>query len=609
MDFRFIRLRAGALAVAALLAQTAAVQAQDGAAAPAPAPTATAPAKPKESVKEKPRSPYASYLAGRAAQTGGDWNTAAANMAVALAADPDNVPLMRRTFLLQIGRGDTAAAVQLARRLRDKNADSFLAATLLVADEIGRGRAAEAAKILEGLPKDGLGQYITPLLTAWARTAAGDTAGALLALETFDAKAGFAALKHLNIALIQDLSGDPKAAAESYDRAMDGNRPLRLVQLVADFHRRQGDLEAARALYQDFLATHDDNLVAAAELARLQGAKPGGDAAKARRLVATAGEGLAEALFDVSVALQAEGAHDMALLYGRIALHLRPDMPLAKLLVGETLMARDRFADGLATFRSIGGGPAMTWVPRLREADALRRLGRDAEARKLLEAMASERPERTDALVRLGDLHRAANRDTEALAAYDGALARVKRLEAQHWILLYARAMALEGAGRWPEAQAALKQALGLSPDNAHLLNFLGYAWAERGERLQEAKELIQRAMELRPDDGHIIDSMGWVAFKLGDFETAIRHLERAVEIRPMDATINDHLGDAYWAAGRRTEARFQWRRASQQAEDAALRAAVERKLSDGIELPKTAATAPPAPDGKSEGGATSTPR
>jgi len=25
---------------------------------------------------------------------------------------------------------------------------------------------------------------------------------------------------------------------------------------------------------------------------------------------------------------------------------------------------------------------------------------------------------------------------------------------------------------------------------------------------------------------------------------------------------INDHLGDAYWKVGRRTEARFQWRRA-----------------------------------------------
>ena len=38
--------------------------------------------------------------------------------------------------------------------------------------------------------------------------------------------------------------------------------------------------------------------------------------------------------------------------------------------------------------------------------------------------------------------------------------------------------------------------------------------------------------------------------------------LERATELEPEDATINGHLGDAYWAAGRKMEATYQWRRA-----------------------------------------------
>ena len=38
-----------------------------------------------------------------------------------------------------------------------------------------------------------------------------------------------------------------------------------------------------------------------------------------------------------------------------------------------------------------------------------------------------------------------------------------------------------------------------------------------------------------------------------------MRELERAVERRPADPTINDHLGDAYWRAGRRLEAVYQW--------------------------------------------------
>ena len=38
--------------------------------------------------------------------------------------------------------------------------------------------------------------------------------------------------------------------------------------------------------------------------------------------------------------------------------------------------------------------------------------------------------------------------------------------------------------------------------------------------------------------------------------------LERAVQLEPEDPQINGHLGDAYWAAGRRLEATYQWRRA-----------------------------------------------
>ena len=34
------------------------------------------------------------------------------------------------------------------------------------------------------------------------------------------------------------------------------------------------------------------------------------------------------------------------------------------------------------------------------------------------------------------------------------------------------------------------------------------------------------------------------------------------MELDPEDASINGHLGDAYWAAGRKLEATYQWRRA-----------------------------------------------
>ena len=63
-----------------------------------------------------------------------------------------------------------------------------------------------------------------------------------------------------------------------------------------------------------------------------------------------------------------------------------------------------------------------------------------------------------------------------------------------------------------------------------------------------------------------------------GQFE----YLERAVELSPGDSTLNDHLGDAYWFVGRKAEARFQWERAYNYAEDEKLKATITEKLVKG---------------------------
>ena len=58
------------------------------------------------------------------------------------------------------------------------------------------------------------------------------------------------------------------------------------------------------------------------------------------------------------------------------------------------------------------------------------------------------------------------------------------------------------------------------------------------------------------------MDSLGWVLYRLGRYDEAIEHMERAAELMPVDPVVNDHLGDVLWAVGRKTEARFQWKRA-----------------------------------------------
>jgi Flp pilus assembly protein TadD len=118
------------------------------------------------------------------------------------------------------------------------------------------------------------------------------------------------------------------------------------------------------------------------------------------------------------------------------------------------------------------------------------------------------------------------------------------------------------------------------------VLNYLGYTWADMGINLVRARAMLERAVELRPQDGNIADSLGWALFRMGDLPGAIIWLERAVELESRNATVNDHLGDAYWAAGRESEAQFQWRRALGMDPEPVEAERIQAKLRDGLTLP-----------------------
>ena len=134
-----------------------------------------------------------------------------------------------------------------------------------------------------------------------------------------------------------------------------------------------------------------------------------------------------------------------------------------------------------------------------------------------------------------------------------------------------------------------LQRALALQPDNATVLNFLGYSWIDRGIRLEEGFRMIRRALVLEPKSGHIVDSLGWAHYQLGEYDEAVDFLERAVELLPGDPVLNDHLGDAYWKAGRRKEAGFQWTRALKLDPDPEDRVKIEQKLLTGLETGQVA--------------------
>jgi Flp pilus assembly protein TadD len=128
-----------------------------------------------------------------------------------------------------------------------------------------------------------------------------------------------------------------------------------------------------------------------------------------------------------------------------------------------------------------------------------------------------------------------------------------------------------------------LRRAYELAPQQPYVLNYLGYALLVRNEDVAEAERLIREAHRLAPDNAAITDSLGWALYHKGQLGEAIPLLEQAAQSEPADVEINEHLGDAYYAAGRRVEARFAWRAASVYAEGAVstrLAAKMERGLT-----------------------------
>jgi Flp pilus assembly protein TadD len=85
-----------------------------------------------------------------------------------------------------------------------------------------------------------------------------------------------------------------------------------------------------------------------------------------------------------------------------------------------------------------------------------------------------------------------------------------------------------------------MRQAIALSPNDADMLNALGYYLADNKKKLAEARRLIEKADSLTPDKYYINDSMGWLLFREGKLVEAEALLAKAYSLKA-DAEILRH--------------------------------------------------------------------
>jgi serine/threonine protein kinase/tetratricopeptide (TPR) repeat protein len=466
---------------------------------------------------------------------------------------------LEQTFLDHIKEGAWSQAEPLAVELLKQQPGQRTAHAFLGVVGFKAQRYAEADAHCKMAGANPIGELASTLARAWLYQAEGLTQDAFLVLDAPKQPEWAQYYLRFHKALLADQAGRRAEARAAYERIpKNDQRTLRVALAYARHAANAGDVKLALSVLkaQAENMKSDAHPIAQALQEQIEtGYRP-------ELLIKTLVEGMAEVFYGLGEALTGEAGVGVGTVYLQFALYLTPDSEFALAALANANETAKRYEAAIATYDRIPKGTPLQLSIDIRKALNLTQLGKVDEAQKLLDELARQNPRDIRPLDALGNIMRGSKRFAEAADYYSRAIALIGKPEQKHWTYFYSRGTSYERLKKWPEAEADLQRALQLSPDQAIVLNYLGYSWIDRNRNLKQGLAMIEKAVRLMPDDGYIVDSLGWAHYRMGNFKEAAKYLERAIQLRPEDPVLNDHLGDAYWRLGRRTEARSQWEKA-----------------------------------------------
>ncbi|GJL96001.1 MAG: hypothetical protein DHS20C05_24060 [Hyphococcus sp.] len=538
------------------------------------------------------------YLSARMAARANDAGSAADAYGDAFSVVPASVDILRDAFFYSLVAGDIDEAMGYAAQLskREDAGDDGLSVLALAARAIKQGDYAGVEKLLDDHTIAG---YLTPtanIIRAWAIDGRKGPEAALASLRE-TAGNEYKGFYPIHQALLSDKAGDIEEARSAYQMSVMANGGAVEVASYGAFLERQKEESEAREFY-GLLADKPGfaRIPAEAGIARLDEGRaapsvtsqtPAIGAAKAYFSLAN---GVLQQTVNQRVAAEEAGFrvpnanYNMPLAMTQLALYLDPGFDDARRLAGSIFNVYGKNENAIAVLSKIAPSSPYYAQSQIDIAGALNALERNEEAISVLKDVA-RRSGSTDARLALAGMYSSEERHEEAVATLTGLIAESENSPStEDWRNYLARAASLLLLDEWPRAEADLKKAVELAPEEPAALNYLGYSWVERGENLEEAFTLIEKAVSLQPDSGAIIDSLGWAHYQQGNYQEAVNNLEHAASLEPGDPTVVDHLGDVYWRLGRKIEAQYQWRHVLELDPNDKLKAAVEEKLQHGLD-------------------------
>jgi tetratricopeptide (TPR) repeat protein len=521
---------------------------------------------------------FSATLAGRFAQGTDNPALAAQAWSRAFMRRPSDIELFSKALTASLQTGDVANAIRLSKTIAP-NLRTDDAALVLAVDAFSNARYGDVGRFLSGRTFQPSQRIIVDHLNAYALLGQNkaDDGVNLTSRSTGIGPLDKAAL--MSRAIILDQAGRSDEAIILFQSAIDGGIRWSVgVRAYGDLLLRNGRKSEALALYQRAARTGGNEaggFLVAKERAENEAAprKP------SLRAAASAG------LVTLAQSLAGEGRGGPPLASLNLVAFVDPSSDAPRLAIANQLIGESKSNLALPLLRQIGPSSADYFAARGELVWAVFETNKD-EAISLARETRAALPNQAPATRLLADVLAANRNDPEAERLYTTLIEQGKtsgQANEVMWPLYFGRGGTRERQGNWPAARDDLRIAKTAAPNQPSVLNYLGYALADRGESLDEALTLLRAAVRLRPRSGSILDSLGWAQFKAGRYEEAVATLEKASSMESNLADISDHLGDAYWRSGREDEARIEWARTLRLETTQAQRDTIARKLQVGL--------------------------
>lgn len=334
--------------------------------------------------------------------------------------------------------------------------------------------------------------------------------------------------------------GDVKGATDAYTRALaedPDNEEIAL--LVANLFTVNKDFDRARAVLDDLIARQGASALAVFERARLEIVRD--DCAAAEPFLRRTLEidpKFARAEMTLGYCAQERNDEEAAIAHYERALELEPDNSYLRTHLVRMHVQRHNLQDAERENEKLKLFQFDDADVRLNRGLILFYQGRFAEAITEFNLILAADPQNGQALYFLA---LCLTRQNQPEAAY-GAYARIPDSSPYYLDSLAARGGLLRRMGRLDEAEALLRRALQLNPDDTFIMRTLALVVADQG-RVKDAVAMLEQALTVTPDDSSLSYVLANIHERAGEWQRAVEIMDAVIVREPKNADALNFVG------------------------------------------------------------------